>query len=613
MADMFTLVIQEKNGPRRVESFDQNEVTIGRVQGNDIVLPKGNISKRHSRIVLRDGKFIIVDLKSTNGTYVNGKRINSPQVLKDSDKIYIGDYTLMLEQELNEAPATPPPTPIPEAPPQPDPEPVIDDDDDDLFGGTGQQLDDMIDVAEAEPPPAPEPPKPAVRAKEPSREPAPKPRPEKRPTPPPPEELHTDLPALQALQARAAVFSSVCKALSPDQGLPPDDDPTFAKAEGAAEKTLNAVSKKLQGTDTGDWAKQIAREVCGYGPLGPLLEDEEVTEIFVNGPHQILVRRDGALSVEPSFFSSEEAVALVVRRIMATVGQAFDAHEPIAEVRMSDGTRVNAVHHSAAVKGPLVTITRSSQREATLDELVADGVLSAGMAEFLETCVRARRNVVVCGGAGAGVGTVLRALAATIPHHERIVSVQQVARIQLPQQHVVTLEPRPVKGAPCAASMRDLVANALRMRPDRLVVHEVASGEAMELMIAMGGGQDGTLLSTYASSARDCLDRLETMMLMAGQELPTRVVREQIANSLDVIVLLTRFADGSYRVAEIAEVVGTEVDIITTHDIFTFRREGFDDAGGVIGRFTASGTPPRFYEDLQRRGESVNMAIFREG
>jgi len=393
--------------------------------------------------------------------------------------------------------------------------------------------------------------------------------------------------------------------------IPDDGDVTLQKAAGAAEKTLVAVAKKLTGADTDGWAMQIAREVCGHGVITELLADEAVSEIFINGPHQVLVKRDGALEPADLIFSSEDALALVARRILASAGVPFGADEPIGEARMADGTRVNAVHHTAAVNGPLVTITRSSQQDASLDDLVAEDVLSDGMARFLEVCVQSRRNVCICGVGGAGIGTMLHAMGEAIPADERIVTVQQVARVNLPQPHVVTLEPRPQKGGPGAANMRGLVANALRMRPDRLVVDEVAAGEAMELTIAMGGAQDGTLFSTYATSAPDCLDHLETMIQMAGQDLPTRVVREQIASSLDVIVLLTRFADGNYKVTQIAEVVGTEVDIITTNDIFTFKRQDFAEDGGVIGEFHASGTPPRFYEELQRRGETVDMSIFR--
>jgi pilus assembly protein CpaF len=431
--------------------------------------------------------------------------------------------------------------------------------------------------------------------------------------------LNVPLPPLVALQARGAVFLSVTKAITGDGGLPAEDETTTERARAAAEKTLNALAKKFTNINIDGWPLQIAREVCGTGPLAELLEDNSVVEIFVNGPHQILVRRapDSSsvgipLTASPTFFSSDEAVALVVRRIMQTAGVKFDAEHPIAEARLPDGTRVNAVHHAAAVRGPLVTISRSSTRNATLDELVAEHMLSRNMAEFLELCMRARRNVCVCGGPGAQIGTVMSAMASTIDHDERIVVVEQVARLKLPQPHVVTLEPRPLRGGPSAATVRDLVGNALRMRPNRVIVHEVTSSEAHDLFVAMGGRQDGTLFTTYASTTRDCLDRLETMISMAGLDVQSRVVREQIASSLDLIVTVTRFADGSSRVTQISEVTGVEVDLITTQDLFTFKREGFDDAGVVIGRFHATGTPPRFYDELQRRGDSVNLAIFRD-
>jgi pilus assembly protein CpaF len=665
----YTIVITEKGGKPRSEAFDQNEITIGRVQGNDIVLPKGNISKRHSRIVLRDGKFIIVDLKSTNGTFVNGKRISSPQVLKDSDKIYIGDFTLQLEMK-GAGGAVEPARPIP----TPAPVPAVKNgnghqaghqaeaNDDDLFaedeaapGGAAEEDRDPLGLDEDDniepaipsappprtptPPPAPAPkpkapePKPPVvvddqpivkpKAAAPKAEPKPEPA---RPRPPPVEprpqgDLQIELPPLVAMQARGAVFLSVSKALSDNQpgNIPPDDDVTLEKARQAAEKTLQALQKKLQGADTTGWPLQIGREVVGLGPLTELLEDPAVVEIFINGPHQILVRRapDSSsigipLTAVNSFFSSDEAVALVVRRIMWAAGIKFDAEHPIAEARMADGTRVNAVHHAAAVRGPLVTFSRSSTRNASLAELVDENMLSKNMAEFLELCVRSRRNIAICGGPGAGTGTLLSALAACIPEDERTVVVEQVARLKLPQPHVVTLEPRPLRGGPSATNMRDLVANAVRMRPNRVVVHEVNGAEALELSMAMAGRQDGTLFTTYASTARDCLDRLETMIRMAGLDVQDKVVREQIASSVNVVVSLTRFADGSSRVTQVAEVTGVEVDLVTTQDIFTFKRERFDENGAVVGRFLATGTQPRFYDELNRRGDQLDPSIFRE-
>ncbi len=652
----YQIVITEKGQKPRTEAFDQPEITIGRVQGNDIVLPKGNISKRHSRIVLRDGKFIIVDLKSTNGTYVNGKRISAPQVLKEADKVYIGDFTLTLEGAGAEGGAGPPQA-------KPDLNVEGEDANDDLFARDNDDAliaPDEPEVPPAPPPPAPpapqarggraaaeprpEPPRPEPPRPEPPR---PEPRPEPlrppdpprppsepkrdvradsrrvdRPPPPPQprrQDFQIELPPQVALHGRGAVFLSVTKALAADGGLPPDDESTLERARSAAEKTLNALAKKFGGANTEGWPLQIAREVCGLGPLAELLEDQNVVEVFVNGPHQILVRRapDSSsvgipLTPVPAYFSSDEAVALVVRRIMHAAGVRFDAEHPIAEARLPDGTRVNAVHHAAAVKGPLVTISRSSTRNATLDELVAENMLSKNMAEFLELCIRARRNVCICGGPGAQIGTLMSAMASTIDDEERIVVVEQVARLKLPQPHVVTLEPRPLRGGPSAATVRDLVGNALRMRPNRVLVHEVTSGEAHDLFVAMGGRQDGTLFTSYAATARDCLDRLETMISMAGLDVQSRVVREQIASSLDVIVTVTRFADGSSRVTQISEVTGVEVDLVTTQDLFTFRREGFDDNGAVQGRFQATGTPPRFYEELQRRGDNVNLAIFRD-
>lgn len=661
----YTIVITEKGGKPRLVSFDQSEVTIGRVQGNDIVLAKGNISKRHSRIVLKDGKFVIVDLKSTNGTFVNGKRISAPQILKDSDKVYIGDYTLQVEAAADIAASSANDSPkvalvkgngalaVGAGP-----------DEDRLFSGEGEESsvgppqhqassralanathelanEEMPLVAPearrkqqqqllAVVPPMPvappmqavdEPPQPAriQRGTGQSTKQAKSQGAAARGDLGQPQLQSPELPPLAALQARAATFLVVAKALGADSGLPADDDVSFEKARQIAEKQLTNSAKRLQAVDTSMWPEQIAREVCRLGPLAELLDDAAVVEVFINGPHQVLVRRGPDTSASeiplvaaPSYFSSEEAVALVMRRVMHASGLKFDAEHPIAEARMLDGARVNAVHHAVAVRGPVVTVSRTNTRNATLEQLVDEQMLSGKMADFLRLCVRSRQNVVVCGGPGAGTGVLMSALAAEIPADERIVVVEQVARLRLPQPHVVTLEPRPLRGGPSAASMRDLVGNAVRMRPGRIIVNEVNGAEALELSMAMAGRQDGSLLSTSAGTARDCLGRLETMIRMAGLEVQAKVVREHIAASVNVVVAVTRFADGSSRVTQVAEVTGVEVDLVTTQDIFTFKRERFDDNGAVSGRFTATGIQPRFTDDLQRRGNAVNPALFRE-
>jgi pilus assembly protein CpaF len=271
----------------------------------------------------------------------------------------------------------------------------------------------------------------------------------------------------------------------------------------------------------------------------------------------------------------------------------------VVEGRTADGTRVHAVHQSHAVGGPLVTVTRLAPSSATCDDLAEDEVISSGMSEFLETCVRTRRNIVVCASPGASLGALVSALGEKVPSHERVVTVEHVSELNLQKPHVVTLEAKAPSG------MRDMVANALRMAPDRLVVHEMVGAEALEAIIAMGGGQEGTVVSTHASSANDALARLTTMVCMGREEIPARVARQQIADSVDVVVCLTRFADGSEKVTEIVEVTGAEVDMFTTQDIFAYKRSSSG------GQFVAKGAPS-FYQDLKKRGESVNMAIFRD-
>ncbi|MFZ9889825.1 MAG: CpaF family protein, partial [Myxococcota bacterium] len=479
-----------------------------------------------------------------------------------------------------------PPKPQPKPAPRPavraaPPSPAIDEDLDD------DEEDDLLDFPELPPAkPDPAPAKTPPREAAPAKARVPEPKQKARPSPKAAPRLQPALPAAAALQARAAVFSSVLKALAP-QGLPAEDEATVQKATTTTERTLQAVAKKLTGTDTSTWAEEIAAELTAFGPLEALLDDPDIGEVYVNGPYQVLALRRGELQVVPHFFSSEEAVALVARRLLAPSGVEFDAEHPIAETRLQDGTRVNAVHHAVSVRGPVLTIARSTQKSASLEELVQESVMSSAMAEFLSVCVQTRRNVLVCGSSGAGVGTLLHAMAMTLPGDERIVTIEPVARLNLPHPHVVSLEPRPHQGRANHASMRDLVANALRMRPGRLICQDVSGGEALELLVAMAGGQDGTLLSTYGSSVRDGLARLETMMLMAGRDLPSRVLREQVASSIDIVVMLTRFPDGSSRVTQIAEIAGAEVVVVTSHELFSFKREGSAEDGRPQGRFTA--------------------------
>jgi pilus assembly protein CpaF len=303
----------------------------------------------------------------------------------------------------------------------------------------------------------------------------------------------------------------------------------------------------------------------------------------------------------------------VIERIVAPLGRHIDESSPLVDGRLPDGSRVNAIIPPLALKGPCITIRKFKRELLTSDDLIGFGALTPKMAQFLDTCVKVRRNLVISGGTGSGKTTLLNVLSGYIPAQERIVTIEDAAELQLPQEHWIQLEARPAniegKGQ---ITIRDLVRNALRMRPDRIVVGECRGGEALDMLQAMNTGHDGSLTTLHANSTRDALARLETMVLMSGMELPIRAIRDQIANAVHLVIQQTRFADGSRKVTAISEISGMEMDVISMQDIFEFRQEGFDDQGAVVGRFVPTGFVPRFYDDLQRRGIPVDMDVFRE-
>jgi pilus assembly protein CpaF len=343
------------------------------------------------------------------------------------------------------------------------------------------------------------------------------------------------------------------------------------------------------------------------------LADEGISEIMVNSPTQVYVEREGKLERVEKAFSSPQAVLGVIERIVAPLGRHIDESSPLVDARLADGSRVNAIIPPLALKGPCITIRKFKRDLLTSDNLIDFGTLTPQMAEFLDTCVKVRRNIVISGGTGSGKTTLLNILSSYIPERERIVTIEDAAELQLPQDHVVSLEARPAniegKGQ---ITIRDLVRNSLRMRPYRIVVGECRGGEALDMLQAMNTGHDGSLTTLHANTPRDALSRLETMVLMSGMDLPIRAIREQIANAVNLIIQQTRFADGTRKVTAISEVSGMEMEVITMQDIFTFKQEGFDADGKVEGRFIATGFVPKFYDDLQRRGIPVNMDIFRE-
>lgn len=358
-------------------------------------------------------------------------------------------------------------------------------------------------------------------------------------------------------------------------------------------------------------AKELYNDVMGLGPLEPLLEDSSISEIMVNGPSRIYVERRGKIELSGASFLNTEHEMNIIDRIVSSVGRHVDEASPMVDARLSDGSRVNVIIPPLALKGPTITIRKFAKKPLTIQDIVGSGSLSPFMARFLENCVRGKANMVVSGGTGSGKTTLLNILSSFIPENERIITIEDAAELQLRQDHVVTLESRPANlEGRGVITIRDLVRNALRMRPDRIVVGEVRSGEALDMLQAMNTGHEGSLTTAHANSPRDLLSRLETMVLMAGMELPVRAIREQISSAVDVVVQQTRFRDGGRRITSISEVVGMEGDMITMQDIFRFEQEGIDPSGRVRGRFHATGVRPHIVDKLRQNGAIVSDEWF---
>lgn len=356
--------------------------------------------------------------------------------------------------------------------------------------------------------------------------------------------------------------------------------------------------------------QELLDEVFDLGPISPLLRDPSVSEVMVNGPKQVYVERDGVLEKTEMQFRDDDHILRVMEKIVSPLGRRIDESSPMVDARLTDGSRVNAVIPPLALNGPTLTIRKFSKDPFQVPDLIRFGTLNGEMAKFVESCVKARLNIIVSGGTGSGKTTTLNVLSSFIPEGERILTIEDAAELQLHQSHWVRLETRPpnVEGKG-AVTIRDLVRNSLRMRPDRIVVGEVRSGEALDMLQAMNTGHDGSLATGHANSPRDMLARLETMVLMAGVDLPVRAIREQIASAIDLIVHQNRMQDGSRKITHITEVQGMEGDTIILQDLFLFEQQGIE-RGRVRGCFKSTGIRPHFLPKLEAAGIMLPNEIF---
>ncbi len=543
---MFSLTLFDQRGGSQRREFHQGEVTIGRAPENEVVLAGANVSKNHARISVRGPELAIVDLGSTNGTFLNGRRIAEPQVVGPSDRIDIGDFSMTLQSRLGSEGES-----VPER------------------AGRHELVRDRSDV-----------------------------------------ERHARL--LKDVHDRVIEHLDLRRLDIDRLG----DEELRRRTEKAVRVLIDRMQQEGQlspGVDREELVRDVLNEALGLGPLEALLAEGEVTEIMVNRADQIYVERKGKLALSDRAFSSNQAVLGAIERIVAPIGRRIDESSPLVDARLKDGSRVNAIIPPLALEGPCLTIRKFRQDALRIDDLIQHQTLTSRMADFLKTCIRARKNIVISGGTGSGKTTTLNVISSFIPNDERIITIEDAAELQLPQEHWVRLESRPANlEGRGAITIRDLVKNCLRMRPDRIVVGECRSGEALDMLQAMNTGHDGSLTTLHANTPRDALARLETLVLMAGMDLPVKAIRDQIASAVQIIVQQSRFSDGSRKICFITEIAGKEGDVITMQDIFYFRQEGFTEDGRVRGRFVASGFVPRFYEDLQQRGIAVDRSVFRE-
>ncbi|MGB3224063.1 MAG: ATPase, T2SS/T4P/T4SS family [Desulforhopalus sp.] len=568
---MFEIIVKNELGDiLSTESCDSNSCTIGRSSKNFISLKGWRIAGTHAQLSCKDDSIYLTDLSGGAGTRVNGEKITTFGPLSKEDVFVIGSYRLSVVGDRVKAKNVVPP--------------VVEEKHDSCVEAPLNQ--DATEV------------KHHVGVAQP---------------------VQQNNETLVASHENKFVWHHrIHKRLMEVMDLRRVDIDSLNESELAekVEGLINDIIEKMDfelpaNIDRQTIATEVLNEAVALGPLEAFLADEKITEIMVNCYDEIYYESRGKLKRSAVTFSSNEAVLAVIDRIVSPLGRRIDESSPMVDGRLKDGSRINAIIPPLATRGPCLTIRKFSKKKLTSLDLVQFGAVSTDMMKFVEMAVLNRKNIIVSGGTGSGKTTFLNVLSNYIPHNERIITVEDSAELQLSQPHTVTLEARPAnmegKGV---VSIRDLVKNCLRMRPDRIIVGECRGGETLDMLQAMNTGHDGSLTTVHANSPRDLISRVEVMTMMAGMDLPERAIREQVASAVHMVIQLSRFSDGTRKVTHISEITGLESGVIQMQNIFIYKQKGLDEDGMVIGDFEATGRVPEFYEDLRQRGLKVDMKIF---
>jgi pilus assembly protein CpaF len=544
------MIRDSRNGKVKEISLEQRRrFTIGKSDWNDLVLPRKSISREHCVIFRRGARYLLRDLGSTAGTVLDDQSFDGDVELSHGSRIGLGEFEIVFRDST-----------APQASTGDGPSAGRNDRTADGKASSGDQfLDTQRDVHRL-----------LFERRELKR-------------------IDFDkISDTEARQNTEKVAVQVIRELAGQGGVP------------------SGVNKR-------ELLKAVLDEALGLGPLEDLLADDNVNEIMVNCWNRIFVEtKDQGMVLSEKKFTADDQIIHIIRRIIAPIGRRINEQQPLVDARLKDGSRVNAIIPPLAVSGPSLTIRKFPKERLIIDNLVDFKSLTWPMAKFLELCVRERLNVVISGGTGSGKTTLLNIVSGFVPTNERIVTVEDVSELKLPQLHVVTLEARAANlEGQGEISIRDLVKNCLRMRPDRIVIGECRGGEALDMLQAMNTGHDGSLTTLHSNNPRECISRLETLVMMSGMELPLKAIREQIASSVHLVIQQTRLADGSRKVTHITEVCGIEGDTVTLQDIFLFDQTGFDRKGKVLGHHDATGAVPNFVQKLRRRGIKIDMSIFK--